>query len=600
LKISNHRRGKGPSAAPVDQWGKMRSWNIHAAICLFLILLPLVVFYQVYQHDIVSYDDPVIVENSYIQKGPTLESIIWAFTAIPDHTPYWIPVTLISHMVDYRFFGTDFGHHHLMSLFLHIANSLLLFWVLSSATGQVWPSAFAGACFAIHPLNVEVVSWLVGRNSILALFFGLLSLGVYIGYVRRLSPGRYFLALFLFFLAMAAKPEIAPIATVFLLFDYWPMARTDIGPSYADASRRPLSPRRSVQWLMLEKLPFLAMAGIAALMAGLLNAGAVRRALETPVFRADAVVAFLTAMRRTVWPVDLTLIRALRTDSVSWVGTSLALLLLICITLLVVRYRSLRPYLVTGWFWFVLALSPIVVMLAGSDRVLADRHTYFPLIGLCVLSAWLLADLAKRFRRGRPVMACAAVVAIAVLAVVSNAHVRHFKNSEVLYRHAITVAPENIQAHTNLADALLEKHRIKEAIAHYRTALSIDPENALVYNNLGAAFLQAGNTGKAAECFRQALRYDPGHAMAHNNLGNLLLDKGETDAAIAHFEKALTADNPFAYMVHNNLATAFANKGNLEKAIFHLQQALLIKPDYVTARENLRRIRTAPPMFPVD
>lgn len=580
-----------------------RVWpfRTHAGICLFLVVLPLAVFFQIRHHDIVSYDDPIIAENPHIQDGPTLKSVIWAFTTIPDHTPYWIPVTMISHMVDRRLFGADFGYHHLVSLLFHIANGLLLFLVLSLATGQVWPSAFAAMLFSIHPLNVEVVSWLVGRNSILALFFGLLSLGAYVYHARRPSPGRYAMALSFFLLAVGAKPDIGSIIAVFLLFDYWPLARAGRGLPPADAAGRQPFPRRSVGYLLLEKTPFLAVAGVAAMMGGVLNSGAIGRTLNgIPGFRADAAASFFTAMRRMVWPDDLTLIRAARTEPSSlWVAAA-ALIFLVLVTAMVFRARSARPCLVTGWLWFMLALLPIAVMLAGSDRVLADRHTYFPMIGLYVMISWLLADAAGQLRHGRPLAFCAAVAVIAVLSVVSHIHARNFRNSEVLYRHAAAVDPENIQARANLADTLLEKGRIDEAVAHYQRALSLDPGNALVHNNLGTAFLQAGDTGKAAECFRRALAYDPAHAMANNNMGNLLLDRGEPDAAIACFEKALTRDNPFSYKVHNNLATAFVCKGDFQKAVFHLQQALLIRPDYTTARENLRRIQAALAAEPGD
>ncbi|ABW68218.1 tetratricopeptide repeat protein [Desulfosudis oleivorans] len=558
---------------------RTRSLGTHAGVCLLLAALSLAVFLQIRHHDAVSYDDPIVTENRHIQQGLSFSSIVWAFTDVPDNMPYWVPVVILSHMADFQLFGDNFGHHHLTSLLFHVLSGITLFLALSLTTGRSFPAGIAAMLFSIHPLNVEPVAWLATRNSVLAVFFGLLAVAAYLYYAHGPSWRRYATVLLMFVLALASKSEIAPLIAVFCLLDFWPLGRAGTGGVPA---------RR----LVLEKIPFLATVGCALLTGRLLGAEAGSRPpLPGPgEWFLKTASSYLTAIGRLFWPVDLTLIRPAPPGSESLWPAVAGVIILAVVTVVVIRARRSRPYLLTGWFWFVFCLAPVAVMMAGSGRVLADRHTYLPAIGLFIMAGWIVADLAQRFRRFRPAVLCVTAPAIIALALVSHAHVRHFRDSETLYRHAAALHPGNIQAVTNLADTLLEKGRIDEAIAFYRQALSMDPENALVHNNLGAAFLKAGDRQRAAAGFRQALKYDPGHPMAGNNLGNLLVEMGRTDEAIACFEKTLTPDNPFLYKAHNNIATAFARKGEFDKAVFHLRQALAIQPDYATARENLVRL----------
>ena len=557
----------------------MRFLGIHIGICLLLVALSLAVFLQIRHHDAVSYDDPIVTENRHIQQGLSFASVFWAFTDVPDNMPYWVPVAMLSHMMDRQFFGDNFGHHHLTSLLFHVLSGITLFLVLSLATGRPGAAGIAATLFSIHPLNVEPVAWLATRNSVLAVFFALLAVGAYLYYAHGPSWPRYATVVLLFVLALASKSEIAPLIAVFCLLDFWPLER--IGAGGAPARR-----------LVLEKVSFLAMVGGALLAGRLLGAGAVSppSSPSPGLWLVEVPASYLAALGRIVWPVDLTLIRPPSPASASLWPAAAGVLVLAVVTVVVIRARRSRPCLLTGWFWFVFCLAPVAVMMAGSGRVLADRHAYLPGIGLFIMAGWIVTDLAQRFRRIRPVVLCAMAAVIVALTVASHAHVRHFRDSETLYRHAAALHPGNIQAVTNLADTLLVKGRIDEAVACYRQALSMDPENALVHNNLGAAFLQAGDRQRAAAGFRQALEYAPGHPMAGNNLGNLLADMGRTDEAIACFEKILTPDNPFLYKAHNNIATAFARKGEFDRAVFHLRQALAIQPDYATARENLARV----------
>ncbi|MHC4395609.1 MAG: tetratricopeptide repeat protein, partial [Planctomycetota bacterium] len=143
-----------------------------AGIYLILALTTLAVYWEVRNCDFVNYDDPeYVTENAHVQAGLTIESIKWAFTTT--YFSNWHPLTWLSHMLDCQLFGTNVGWHHLSSLVLHIANTLLLFVIFKKMTSALWPSAFVAAAFALHPLHVESVAWISERKDVLSTFFWL-------------------------------------------------------------------------------------------------------------------------------------------------------------------------------------------------------------------------------------------------------------------------------------------------------------------------------------------------------------------------------------------------------------------------------------------
>ena len=144
------------------------------------------------------------------RAGLTGEGVRWAFT----DGPYgeWYPLAMLSHMLDCQLFGLNAWGHHLTNVLLHAAASIALFLVLWRMTGELWPSAFVAAIFAVHPQHVESVAWVAERRDVLSGLFFMLTLAAYLGYVRHgRSPGRYLLTAALFALGLMAKPMLVTL-----------------------------------------------------------------------------------------------------------------------------------------------------------------------------------------------------------------------------------------------------------------------------------------------------------------------------------------------------------------------------------------------------
>ena len=165
----------------------------------------------------------ILPKTTYIKSGVNSESIKWAFTAVVYGN--WHPLTMLSHALDWSLFGANPAGHHIVSLLLHIGAVIFLFLFLNKTTNNIWPSAFAAALFALHPLRVESVAWAAERKDVLSMFFGMACLYAYAFYAESSKLSQYFLCLILFALSLMSKPMLVTLPFVLLLLDYWPLGR---------------------------------------------------------------------------------------------------------------------------------------------------------------------------------------------------------------------------------------------------------------------------------------------------------------------------------------------------------------------------------------
>src|SRR5436190_15921954 len=193
-------------------------------ILVGLVLLNLFVYWGVQRFDFVNWDDSTyLTENPNVQAGLSPSNVWWALTTT--HSPYWHPLTWLSHMLDVTLYGMDPGPHHVTSLIIHIASTLLVFLLLRRMTRDPGPSAFVAALFAVHPLHVESVAWLAERKDVLSSFFLLATIWLYVRYVEAPSWRRYVPVVGAYVLALMSKPMVVTLPFALVLLDVWPLRR---------------------------------------------------------------------------------------------------------------------------------------------------------------------------------------------------------------------------------------------------------------------------------------------------------------------------------------------------------------------------------------
>ena len=523
----------------------------HPALAAVLGLVVLTAYLPVLSNGFVGFDDDqYIVRNERVLDGVSLEGVRWAFTT--EALGNWHPLTWISHMLDVELFGLYPGGHHATSLALHIANTTLVYLLLSALTGRRWPSVFVAAVFGVHPLHVESVAWAAERKDVLSTLLWLSATALWLRHLRTGIVAVRWGVTALFALGLAAKPMPITFPFVLLLLDWWPLGRV-----MPQGSARFLA--RAIT-LIAEKAPLFLLSSLSAGITWHAQQAAGTLSLDLSIAARvlNSADAYLRYLFRTAWPFSLAVFYPHPGDEVigprAWAAVSL--LTVLTAGLLLVSRR--RPFLGFGWLWYLGTLVPVIGLIQAGAQAAADRYTYVPLLGIFIALAWGVPSILPGGRMGRGLPPLLASIAVAAFVPLTRAQVERWRDPRVLFSHAAAVIKGNYLAVMNLGNLERMDGDAVAAIDRYREALAVSPRYPETWYNLGLALMDRGDAPAAEAAFREAVRLHPRHAEAWNNLGALL-----------------------------------ARQARHTEAIPALEEALRLRPDYRLARENLRMARTA-------
>src|SRR5579863_1250870 len=354
--------------------------NFVLVVCLCLAVATFVVYSRATRNPFLHVDDQnYVTGNPHVQAGLAWQTFTWALTATDAEN--WHPLTWLSHALDCQLFGLNPAGHHATNILLHALNATLLFLLLLRATGAQGRSLLVAALFALHPINVESVAWIAERKNVLSTLFFLLTLAAYGWYARKPELKRYLTVVALFALGLAAKPMVITLPFVLLLLDYWPLERirgwdaqslsklTDRKHRQKKRAEAVVSnkvfraPQFSFSRLVLEKLPLLALcAGSAAITIVAQRTHAIQSLGIYPFAGRleNALYAYACYVWKTFWPTRLAFLYPYPRDGRPvWLLAS-AVLSLLAVSVLVWKLRRTRPYLVTGWLWYLGTLVPVI------------------------------------------------------------------------------------------------------------------------------------------------------------------------------------------------------------------------------------------------
>lgn len=543
---------------------------LQAVICLVLVAAIFGVYGQVRHFDFVNYDDPKYVyDNYYVPRGLTSETVRWALTAV--HEATWQPMVWLSYMLEQELHGMDPGWYHLTNVLLHTANTLLLFLLLRSMTGALWQSSLVAALFALHPIHVESVAWITERKDVLSTLFFMLTLLSYARWVKSTGRRFYALTLFFFILGLMSKPMLVTLPFVLLLLDFWPLKRFKIQDSGFKISS-----------IILEKFPFFILTVASCVLTYYVQqkGGAIAPADEYPVGVriANALVSYTLYMKKLLLPFDLAVLYPHPGKLSFWKPTA-ASVLLILLSFPAAGAIKKRPYLLMGWLWFLGTMVPVIGIIQIGAHALADRFAYIPFIGLYIILAWGISDIASHLTSYKKTTVSLSAIGLLMMMLLTRTTAGYWKDSITLFEHALKVNPENFVAHNCLGCALADQGRTDEALQHYTESLRIEPLYAEAHANIGIALAKKGMLDKAIRHYTAALEIDPGKPGPRNNLGAALNRAGRTDEAIEQFRAVLQID-PEYVSAHYNLGIAYAKKGRFADAVKHFSEVFRLRPEY--------------------
>jgi tetratricopeptide (TPR) repeat protein len=560
-----------------------------------------------------SFDDSQYLHKNRLVQNPSWTST-WRFLSEILHPStvggYYQPLAMISLMLDYAMGGRSDNllPFHITSLCLHVVNTSLVIVLLYILFGKVWPAAIVGLLFGLHPMTVEPIPWVSERKTLLASFFALWSMIIYVHYARKSNRKLLTGCAVMYVLALMSKPTTTPLPVLLLLLDFWPL-------------------RRLNKQALMEKVPLFVIMVIFAFITVISQSRAARVMMpgeyghtQIPLILCHNIVFYLY---KIIWPVNLSSYYPFPVpldilDTMTFAGVVGTCILL---PTLLLSLRWTRA-LLTGWLFFFIAIFPTMGIIGFTSVIASDRYAYLPSAGLLMVLAWLFGRLWP-YVSGSLVRRIIIVLFILLLAVSESIATRRYlvywQDSEKIHRYMLHLAPNAPTVHLNLANTILKMQRYDEAIAHYKkaidgysdfvdahyylglalglekrydeaieqyyTVLRLKPKHWRAQFRLANAFVGKGQLDKAIEHYNKTLQLKPNEAEVYNNLALALVKKGKINEAIEYYNKSLEINRDSAEVL-NNLGNALVKQKKLSQAVIHFEKALALKPDFAEAHYN--------------
>ena len=530
-------------------------------------------FAAIGSHGFINYDDSLyLTQNAMTQRGLSAETVRWAF--LTTHAANWHPLTWLSIMADVELFGMDARGHHRMSLAFHVVNTLLFYWLTLRMTGARWASAFAAALFGWHPLRVEAVAWFAQRKDLLSMLFALLALLAYERYARRPRWSAMLAVALALAAGLLAKPVLVTLPFALLLLDRWPLRRVASPAWLAIDGAGGRWARASFARLVGEKGLLFGLVVLSSLLTLVAQrgGGAVNEELPWIPRLLNAGLAYWGYLAKTIWPTELSPYYPY--PSVLDLPSALAAILgLVLLTVGAWRARDRRPFLLTGWLFFLGTLVPMIGIVQVGSQAMADRYTYFSGIGLFWIAAFGGRDLLAALRVPVPARAIAAAAILAALFAATRTQVGYWRDSITLFTRAVELDPRSHVAHGNLAAELIERGDYEGGRRQLDAAVEARPDVPDLWVSLGSIDARQGDHRKALAHYRRALEIAPGHLMANLNYGLSAVHLGNYEEAIPLLE-AVVAQQARGHferlvMAHRALAHAYRAQGRAREAAAH-------------------------------
>ncbi|HSY43332.1 MAG TPA: tetratricopeptide repeat protein, partial [Candidatus Acidoferrum sp.] len=345
---------------------------------------------------------------------------------------------------------------------------------------------------------------------------------------------------------------------------YWPLERWNTS---------------AIPRLIVEKIPFFLLTAASCVITYMAqNRGAVKSLAAVPLtYRLEnAPVAVAGYLLKLIWPGGLAVIYPMP-HSIAAVAFMISAVILVFITFIAWMERKRNPFLPVGWFWFLGMLVPVIGLVKVGDAAMADRYMYIPSIGIFVAVAFGAQKMVKGVLLPRFILPAMAILILGALAVVTERQLQFWRDDETLFKHAMEVTSDNVDAMINYGVALEYNGKPMEAMAQYRQAEQLAPDSYMARADLGNLLSYTGDTNGALEEFRQAVQLAPKLPALHERLGNLLADMGHFSDATNELYRAISL-NPAEPSSHLNLGIALAAHDDMVEATNEFSEAMRLEP----------------------
>ncbi|HKQ47667.1 MAG TPA: tetratricopeptide repeat protein [Phycisphaerae bacterium] len=587
---AREKSGGGPRTDEPQTHRGATAWlSVAIAAIVFIAFLPCL------SNDFNYDDEKNILENRDF-RGLGISNLRWMFTTF--HMGHYQPLSWVTLGLDYVIWGKNPRGYHLTNLLLHAANAVLVLLIarrlLNLGMGNairrsaVDAGAFIAALlFAVHPLRVESVAWVTERRDVLSSFFLLATVLLYFRANEAAGQSRRKLlaaAVAAFLLSLLSRAMGVTLPLILLVLDVYPLQRLGGGRGYVN---------RAVRGVWLEKIPFIALAAAAAILAPIAqkDVGAAielsRHGMDGRI--AQAAYGLVFYIYKSLLPLNLSPIYELRLPlNVLAAKYIVSAIVLLGLTATVALLRRRFPALAAVALCHVIFLLPVLGFAQSGPQEVADRYSYLPAIGWSILIGGIAAFVWTRpIHNVRPVVGVASTVIVVTLCVLTWRQCLVWRSALTLWTHATRNGPPAASAHYNLACALAKSGDKQAAIGEFHKAIDVNPVFASAHYNLSNTLYETGRVEDAILGYRRVLELDRHFGRAHYELGRVFGEQRRYQQAKEEYRAAIRVA-PSLVKAYINLGVIVAQQDKDHAAAMDLyRQALAIRPNHRDALYNM-------------
>ncbi len=493
---------------------------------LFLCLWGLLIYSNSFQNSFHFDDFHSIVNNS------GLKEMDWGHLWSIEPTRF---ITYSSFALNHLWGRTNVEGYHAVNILLHIACAVLVWrlllltfktprMIVASVPNASWIALFAAFIFVAHPLQTQPVNYIYQRAVLLAAFFYLASLILYIKASLGTSSARYYYAASLGcgILSIFSKENAVSLPVMILFYQWFFVGRQSINikricPFFAILLLMPLAWHR-LDLRALTELFKDAGLGVTPFQYALTQTKVVLTYLKLLVLPFDQRVEYDFALVNSL---DMTV--------------AASLLFLGCILAIAVMLRKNFGLLTFGICWFFITLFPEASLWPNKDLVFEHR-LYLPLMGFAVLLSSGIFSLSASFK---PSVA----IRILILLVMGYSFLTYQRNkvwlNEMsLWDDAVRKSPKNPRVYLNRGAAYQKQGDLDRALEDYNRVIGLGIVDAVTLSNRGLIFAQKGAYDLALANFDLAIQINPSYAGTYVNRAYMYKLQGRDDLGVADANKA--------------------------------------------------------------
>jgi len=520
------------------------------------------------------------------------------------------PLTTLTWALEFKFFGENPSGYHVVNIFLHLINTVLVFYFAQLLMQDKRVSIFTAVIFAIHPMHIESVAWISERKDVLYSLFYILSMIYYLLYLEK-KRNKYLVYTFItFILACLSKSAAITLPLILILIDYY---------------KEKINSKNSIQ-----KIPFLLVSIVFGIVAIISQKSG--NALSSDVKLFGLFDRFLLT-GYSIYYYLLSFFVPTKLCALHFypkVGEALprvyyiANVIVLIIAISVFFIKKYKKELVFGLLFYLVGISLVIQIIPFGKSMVSERYSYVPYIGLAMMISKVLFEIIDRYKNKKDyekTMYGIFGIIIMLFSYQSLSRISVWKTPYLLFSDVIEKYPNVSFGYWLRAYNRLHESDFHACILDCNKGIALDSNSTVLYANRAVAKYYLADYPGAIYDYSKVLEREPKNAEVLYNRAKVKNEIHDYKGAVLDYELAfklsrqivnaesyielavaqlLSGDAISALQVidksillNQNSEYAYFTKANCcytlkkyEEALIYFNKAIEINPNYSNALTN--------------